>query len=421
MDYETKAFAFTPPRVAGAIRFARENGGQRAWRDSTPGCRLVLVAGSRTAAYYARVKKDGKEQKLRLGEAEGPAAITIGEARERAGKAKYGAEMPTVRKSKGSLAGVTVESVWQAYKKEATAGTFSLRRRGNRPLSAKTLKGYASTYSCHVQPGYGGKDVGLLARDAVELVRRVAASSPSVGNQVLATVTAIVEFSRRRGLFAGKNPFRDLDESVRSYVAPHEVKLTAEQAVAVFAALLELEEGWRDLFLFLALTGRRVSNARALAWSQVDTGAGEIVYPSTTMKARRPSVVPLTAALKAIIERRTAARVEGQVYVWPAINDPKKPILNVHHQWAKVRERSGVLDLTPKGLRHNAVTWALQSGCSQAVVGAMADHKDASVTARYTHLTTADSLPALEALETLWGEAEKKARRVKRGQKEGRK
>lgn len=421
MDYETKTFDFTPTKVAGAAKFAKEHTGQWVWKDSAPGSRLFLVAGKRTAAFYTRTKKDGIGKRIRLGEAEGPAALTLTEARERAGQVRFGAEMPAVRRSKGTRAGITTGAVWDRYIAEAKAGTFSLRRRGNRPLSKKTIRGYESNYNAHVRASYHDRDLGHLVLDAVELVRKVAGPDkdgvphPALGNQVMAVLVAVIEYARRRGLYTGANPFRGLEFSVRSHVDSHEIDLTEAQAAKVYAALETLEEYWRDLFLFLALTGRRVGNATNLAWDQVDLDAGRIVYKSSSMKARRPSVVPITPGLRAILARRKKTVADDTVFVWPAFSDPKKAIRNVHHQWKKVRDRAGVSALTPKGLRHVAVTWALRADVSQAVVGKMADHADARTTAHYAHLTGEDSRPALIVLEKAWAKAAKRSRGLKKG------
>jgi integrase len=423
MDYEEKAFDFTPARVAGAAKFAREHSGQWSWRDSSPGSRLFLVAGQRSAAYYARTKKDGVGKKIRLGEAEGVAALTLTEARERAGQARFGAEMPVVRRSKGTRAGITTGEVWDRYLAEAKAGTFSLRRRGNRPLSPKTVRGYESNYTAHVKEKYCDRDLGHLVADAVGLVRKVAGPDeegiphPALGNQVLATLVALIEYARRRGHYTGKNPLKDADAGVRSHVESREVILTEAQIVALYKALAKQPEYWRDLLFFLSLTANRLSNGAGLKWSQVDLAAGVIVHPRSSMKAKKAVADPITPEIREILGRRRKATGPDATYVWPQAKDPTKPVRNPHHRWEKIRSDAGLPDLVIHGLKHLAVSWADQAGISSRVVQRFAKHGDAATTARYSHLRPEDSIPAVQAVAGVWAKAAKKTRRVKQGRK----
>ena len=401
---EKKSFVFTPARVVSAIRAARETGERHVWRDeSKDGPHLQLVVGARTARFYYKGKRDGREKVTLLGSAEGPDAIPLGEARARSNGLHYGADLAQARPRKGKVTrtGITPDMVWPELAREMEVGTFSMRRsKVARPYAEKTRVGYLSNYRAHIQPEYGGKDLGRLLADAESIVRGI--ESWSVSNQVLASLNILFEYARRRGHISAANPLRALDENPRRSGHRTEAQLTGQQVEKVREAISDLGDYWADLFLFLALSGRRVGNATNLRWDQVDLEGGLITYYSSGMKGRRASTLPMTKSIRALLKRRREQCPEGSPWVWPALKDPSQPIRDVYHQWGKVRQASGLPEIQPKWLRHLAVTWALRGNVSAPIVQQMADHKHAQTTAGYTHLAGHDTRPALEAVEQVW-------------------
>lgn len=411
--YTERSWPFTPTRVKDAIKFARDTDYPRwVWRDiekSSP--YLHLIVGRRSAAYYHRAKKDGRVQETRLGDAEGPASLTLDEARKRSNQLQYGAELPTNRKSKKLRAGITTDQVFDKYLEEVTAGSFTMRG-PNRPLAEKTRVGYASNYHVHIQPTYGDRDFGLFVTDAPGIVRRITGDHPALSNQVLAISTALIQYARRRGLYKGTNTLRDDDESFRADVRGREVMLKADEVVRLRKAIESQPEYWQDLFTFVMLTGRRLGNARNLTWEQVDLKGGSIRYKSESMKVNLPSVIPITAPMEKVLRRRLKDVPSGSPFVWPQKRNPQKPVDNPYDAWHIVRTQAGLPTLVIHELRHLAITWASSAeGVPAAAVSKMAHHIDPQTTAKYQHLHGEAARPALEAVAARWENAKSKPKK----------
>ena len=409
--FNERSWPFTPPRIKAAIKFARESNTPRyVWRDDGGDAKhLHLIVGRRSAAFYYRAKKNGRVVEHRLGDAEGPASLSLDEARTKCNQRHYGADIKQTRKGKTVIVGVTTDEIWERYLDEVTAGTFSMRGAA-RPLKEKTRIGYESNYNCHIQPGYGSKDFGKFITDAPDLIRSITRTSKALNNQVLAVARALVKYARRRNIYDGHDPLRDDDESLRAYVPGREVNLTMAQIRKLRAAIENQPPYWSDLFSFLVLTSRRLSNATELKWDQVDFESGEILYPSTTMKTSKPSPVAMTKEVRAILKRRLKDVPKGSPYVWPQQKNPNKPVDNPYDHWAELRTQAGLPDLVIHGLRHLAVTIASKAkNVPSGSAGTMASHSDPQTTAKYQHFDSEAARPALEAVAKVWTSAKKKS------------
>ena len=160
-----------------------------------------------------------------------------------------------------------------------------------------------------------------------------------------------------------------------------------------------------DLFLFVALSGRRLGNALLLRWDQVDLDEGWVSYPSSRMKANRADTLQITPGVRAILERRQGSAEDGDIWVWPSPKDRANPISNPHHAWERIRRLAKLPTLKIHELRHVAITWAAEDGATQAQLSAMASHTDPRSTARYMHHGGQTATPALEKVQKRWDAA----------------
>lgn len=405
---EERAWAFTPSRVAEAVNFARASTVSRwVWRDASGNSpHLHLIVGRRSAAYYHRSREQGKEKLVRLGDATGPAGLALGEARERCNRIKFGAELTTVRKSKGKKVGITTSEVWESFLVEAAKGSFSLRSRGKRPLAPKTLKGYASSYRVHLEPRFGEKDLGVLLANVVAHIRAIAQERPATGNQVLAAATILIEFAKRRSLYLGPNPLKAEDADLRSFVPDHELELTKKQIKKLVQEVEAQPEYWSSFFKMLVLTASRLNNISQLKWSQVDFESKVITYQASSMKARKKVGDPITDDIQALLEKRLAEVGDSSAYVWPQKEDPSKPLRSPHHRWFKIRKAAGLPQVRVHDLKHLSISWADKAGVNARAVQAHGKHSDSRTTSKYSHLNPADQIPAVEAVAQVWREAQ---------------
>jgi integrase len=433
MDFEAPAFPFTPERIAKAAALARGGHGRRMWRDDNQGSgNLTLIAGPRGAAFYCRGRIKGRKGPVshKLGDASGPLSIGLAEARRRCLEEQYGGpELASRDRRRGARAGqrigtvgITIGEAWDAYIDAVTTGAFSMRRRRREPLRAKTLKGYRSHYKANLSE-HAARDVAWLAEHIREQVERIGAKPgedgkphPAIANQHLQIVKNLFEYLAREGRWPHPNPCLGIEKFA---IDAREVSLTTADAARLYAAM-QTEPEWIDLFLFLALTGRRLGNGQMLRWDWIDLPAvekgrrrpaalGWIRYPTSSMKAKKSDAVQITGAVEEILRRRQAAALPGDEWVWPSFADRSKPVSNPHHAWERIRTLAKLPTLKIHELRHVAGTWASEGGATGQQVGSMLSHRDPRSTARYSHHGGQTAAPALEIVAEKWEQAAKKA------------
>lgn len=88
-------------------------------------------------------------------------------------------------------------------------------------------------------------------------------------------------------------------------------------------------------------TGRRISAILKLRWNDVDLNRSVIRWRAESDKVRREWVVPINASARLAIERILAERPGiGETFLFPAINDPSKPLaIEVASPWLLEAER----------------------------------------------------------------------------------
>lgn len=153
-------------------------------------------------------------------------------------------------------------------------------------------------------------------------------------------------------------------------------------------------EVFRDLFLFLALTGCRKGEALQLRKEDVDLNRGLLVFRDT--KNRTDHELPITAALNELLERRTKAVKSPWVFASP---HDGRPVSNIRHALARVIKAAGVV-FTPHDLRRLAATSMERLGVPTYTVKAILNHLTGAsdVTGGYVQVDREMKLAALEKL-----------------------
>jgi integrase len=135
---------------------------------------------------------------------------------------------------------------------------------------------------------------------------------------------------------------------------------------------LALQSGGKsaDIFMLLALTGMRSSEARLLKWSELDMERGTVILSDT--KTGR-SIRPLS---RAAIDLIKAQPTSGAPYVFG-------PITNLTRYWKLLGMTS---DVTPHTLRHSFASLAADLGLADHTIAGLLGHARQSITSRYMHL-----------------------------------
>jgi integrase len=159
------------------------------------------------------------------------------------------------------------------------------------------------------------------------------------------------------------------------------------------AVLAEDNDGIRDYLLTLLLTGLRREEAARLTWQEADLAGATITLAGERVKAGREHILPIPAALLAILSARRARQEERKVaepdsplrYVFPGV-DPRKPFHNPYKGVTRVSARCGVA-FTVHDLRRTFASMAESLGITGYLLKRLMNHSTtADVTGGYVRL-----------------------------------
>jgi integrase len=257
---------------------------------------------------------------------------------------------------------------------------YQQRDNGKKPGTIRTDK---SRIKQHIKPKLGKLKVAAVTSEQVEDFMR----SLPTGSQARTLGLLGVIFS-----WAVKRKLR-LDNPCRGIDKPTETKKTRRLSNEEYAQLGAALKGGvvSDIFLLLAVTGWRSSEAKNLRWSELDMERCIATLGDTKTGV---SVRPLSDIAINIIKRQ---KQNGALYVFD--HGHGKAIDALRHQWLKLRMSE---DVTPHTLRHSFASLGADLGLADNTIAGLLGHKQQSITSRYLHLDKAlVSAANIGAAETL--------------------
>jgi integrase len=173
-----------------------------------------------------------------------------------------------------------------------------------------------------------------------------------------------------------------------------------EQFEAVRALLPEYA---RPIVTFAYLTGWRVaSEILPLQWRQVDFTTGEIRLDPGTTKNGEERVFPMTAELRALLERqqelRDGLREQGELCPW-VFHRQGRPVRTFRWAWEISCRHAGCPGRLLHDLRRTAVRNLVRAGIPERVAVQMTGHKTRSVFERYNAVSDGDLRAAVGTLD----------------------
>ncbi len=260
--------------------------------------------------------------------------------------------------------------------------------------SEQTLNGELYTVAKLVRY-LGGRDVELreiTSGRVAELKRQVVGQgwSKATANGYLATLRAILRKAHREWevlpVLPVFQPFPVNNGRTRTLSDDEECRLLRAA---------EANPSLSRLFRFLLATGARLGEALRLTWPDVvlepDPRPPRATFHATKNGSTRS--VPLPAsAVEMLGEMREAQRTAGfdQVFLCVVSHRWLQPWHRPHGAFRRACKAAGVDDFRLHDARHTYASRLARAGVSLYKIGRLLGHRDPRMTARYSHLESAD-------------------------------
>jgi integrase len=241
---------------------------------------------------------------------------------------------------------------------------YQQRDNGKKP---STMRSDTSRIKIHIKPKLGKLKVAAVTSDHVEDFMR----SMPIGSQgrTVGLLGAIFSYAVKCKLIM-VNPCVGVEK-------PTKARRNRRLSDAEYAQLGAALTGGiiSDIFLLLAVTGWRTSEAKNLRWEECDLERCIATLGDTKTGV---SVRPLSNAAIEIIKRQ---KQNGAPFVFDYANG--KPIEQPRNHWIKLSMSE---DVTPHVLRHSFASLAADIGLPDHTIARMLGHSQLSITSRYIHM-----------------------------------
>jgi integrase len=347
---------------------------------------LVLRVGKSKRTFFVRRRVRGRQVEVKIGNAESMhPTLARKKALETLGKMEMG-----IDPRRESRAQVTLAEVLEDFL-------------ADRQLRDSTRRSYKSIYKTYLSRWASRDITDIHGEDVLEVYRRVVKEGRSeTANLAMRTMRALMNYAiARYRSDEGKplllvNPVRALSERRVWVRSKRRKRIVPLHAVPGWWAALDgvPNQVNADALRVMLLTGLRLNEVQTMDWKDVDLKDGFFTVPGDTAKNHDDLVLPMTATLRAVFERRGELRVNR--FVFPAnaghIVDTRKTCLQV----TKVTGYS----FTPHDLRRTFATTAESIDLSAYTLKRLLNHKMGSdVTAGYITWHPARLLEPLQRIE----------------------
>jgi integrase len=231
-------------------------------------------------------------------------------------------------------------------------------------------------------------------------------------NHYFAILKTFFTWSIDQGYHPGPNPIKSIrpyvvEEKRRAY-SPEEIDRILEAAVVLESKAKPNDcilKNANKITMLLLLTGMRAGELFNLKWSSVNSD--HIAIPRTETKQRKEKIIPITPAIKEILEKLSLERRDD--YILPFRRKSGKMRAgyadNLIHQ---IRQLTGIKDFVLHGLRHTAATIlvseALGRGVGLADVMQILGHSQVKTTMKYQHFDLSRMRRAVDVLSEKAGD-----------------
>ncbi len=321
----------------------------------------VTPAGVKTFNVVHRVK-GGKVERHTLGRFP---KLTLKDARGRAhaitGKGAEGVVTPTTAKA---LKAETLGQLWEKF-----LNLHAKPRKRSWPTDERRYNNHLKRLADEPLTTFTTAFVSSL------LAEIGASSGPIAANRVRALLYTMFEKGRREWGVEIGNPVHDTarnpERAKSRYLLPDELRRFVRAAEA------DHDPTTRDWLLLALWTGQRGGTLCRAKWADVNLEGAAWGIPPEDMKAGKPLLVPLAAAVVALLRERRALASEGAVYVFPSSRSEGGFVDTPREGFKRVCKAAGVTKLSRHDLRRTFATWALDAGAPSIALARLLGHSPA--------------------------------------------
>jgi integrase len=362
------------------------------WDSEAKGlCLRIRESGAKTWRVVFRLN-DGRQVKLTLGDA---ASIPLDDARKLARaeivKAAGGADPRNERKAAKLATARVVSAVIDSYENDMKARNCAPNHVSN---TISTLRRCMSTAS--------GRDIATLTRqECVDLINKV----PTAGARTAfrTRLTPLLNFATNQGL-APANVLAGWRQPRRSRAEATDKPGRALTAAEIRAVWNAASGTFGDAVKVLMLTGLRRSEALSLERGWVDDEKNAIIIPGHRMKSGKSHAVPLTPALKEILDNRPVWAVSDLFFPARSRRGDNKGeavmVQGTSKLLPKLLKASGTADWSLHDLRRTYRSMLSDLGFDEDLAERMIAHTRDSLLERYDRSTRwPERVAAAEAVE----------------------
>jgi integrase len=325
-----------------------------------------------TAFWLFRYKVAGRMREMGLGRARGANAVTLADARAKAGdlhRAVRAGRDPLADREAGEAeqaAEAKQAAILAVTFKEAAESYIEANRAGWR--NAKHAAQWGTSLATYAYPLLGDVPVGdVQTSHVLGALEAIWQAKPETAVRLRGRIEAILDAATVKGLRSGENPARWKGHlaqilPARSKVAPveHHAALPIGELPAFFLRLQAADGlGARALELAI-LTAARTGEVIGATWGEVDMASKVWTIPGARMKAGREHRVPLSDSALALLRKMRTLRASdapGEP-VFPG-GRPGKGLSNMALTMA-VRRLKGE-EITVHGFRSTFRDWAAET------------------------------------------------------------
>jgi integrase len=353
------ANALTPLSVKNAKVGVHNDGG---------GLRLVVKkTGAKTWVY--RFALEGKTRDVGLGRADGPRAISLANARERASQYRINVKAgvdPLFERDRAvaeRLAKVQEAKIAQTSFKDVAEAYIAAH--GESWRNAKHRAQWIATLATYAYPVMGDLPVAQIeTQHVMAAIEPIWKTKPETASRLRGRIELVLDSARARGYRTAENPAR-----WRGHIQamlPARGKLTRGHHAALsyadipaFMSDLRGHEAIAALALeWTILAACRTGEAIGALWNEIDLKAKVWIIPAKRMKAGKEHKVPLTNRMVELLEimRPLGGDLDGD----PIFVGNKGRAMS-SMAMAMLLRRMGRKDITVHGFRSTFRDWAAES------------------------------------------------------------